>query len=763
MLSFNMSVTDLDKAVNGITGTTNVSKFAIEDYNLALSQGGGVAASVGVNFSDFNASIAAISPLFASGSDAGTSFKTMLLRLIPQSDGAISAMRELGIITKEGQNRFFDATGKMQDMATVSGVLSEAFTGLSDAQKNQYMNTIFGTDALRAASALANTGSTEFLRLKDAIDNTDAAKNAKDRLDNLSGSMETLSGSVDELFIMLGSVLAPGIRAVVDVLTIAANKISDLYGMFTKLPQPIQDVVGIFSAVAVGGVLLTGVWAAMTFAMGGVIAAFGALLVAAAPWILLASAIAAGLYLLYTAWETNFYGIRDIATSVFTYLSETFNRIATEWGPILQTALTNIVTIFQAAFEGIVAVVVPIITSIVGFIQSNWTQIMEITTAIWGMIKGYFDMTLGLVIGVFKAFFQVLGGDWAGAWETLKQTLVTAFEGLKLYITSYWEVVKGVFNLAFEGIKTLASAAWDSFSSTMSEKFGQIKTTFTDIWNGISTFFSELTEKIFQTLVTFVGLFDGDFNKFGERMAFIWGDWWGKILTAAGDIFGKISEVATKKFNEIKANLASNWEGIKNLWSTTWDSVEKIGKDVIASISAFFSGGGKEAMDNGMNAMLAGLGGIASKIFNGILGTIEGFVNTAVNMINGLIDSANKLPGMSIPRVSAVSFGRLAHGGIAGEGFFGGEVMKFANGGVVGGARGIDAVPAMLTAGEVVLNAAQQAKLASRLGGEGSGGGIIIDVHDNEFTGDETIFAQKILDIAVQEFKRHTSFESFST
>lgn len=120
MALFNIEAGNMQEAVNGITGVTVASKFDINDYRLALSQAGGVAAATGVEFDDFNASISGISNYFASGSDAGTSFKTMLLRMNPQTDEAASAMKALGL-------EFFDANGNMKSMAEVSTELNDAF------------------------------------------------------------------------------------------------------------------------------------------------------------------------------------------------------------------------------------------------------------------------------------------------------------------------------------------------------------------------------------------------------------------------------------------------------------------------------------------------------------------------------------------------------------------------------------------------------------------------------------------------------------
>lgn len=196
MALFNIEAADMAQAVNGITSVVNNSKFSINDYALALAQGGGIAASVGVEFDDFNTAIAGMSPLFASGSDAGTSFKVMLQNLIPKSKDAAATMRSIGLFTgltrdeyeateeklakveaqiakldptskryserladlqhkqqilaaslETGQNAFFDSEGNMKSMAEIAGVLQGALSGLSEERKNEALATIFGTDA----------------------------------------------------------------------------------------------------------------------------------------------------------------------------------------------------------------------------------------------------------------------------------------------------------------------------------------------------------------------------------------------------------------------------------------------------------------------------------------------------------------------------------------------------------------------------------------------------------------------------------------
>ena len=267
MAQFKIKAEDMAGAVDQITGVTRNSKFDINDYRLAISQAGGVAASVGVSFDDFNASIASISPLFASGSDAGTSFKTFLQRLVPQSAEAANVMRDIGLFTgltgKEfdkvqdklvkvqqkmsdldptsknysermaelstemtvltsqlvaGGSAFFDQSGQMKSMSEISAALSKAFSGLSEAQKIGAASTIFGTDAMRAAFALADGGAESIDKLKQLIGNTSAEESAATRMNTLKGAWEIFTGIVESLSIKLGTAMLPALRQVVDSL-----------------------------------------------------------------------------------------------------------------------------------------------------------------------------------------------------------------------------------------------------------------------------------------------------------------------------------------------------------------------------------------------------------------------------------------------------------------------------------------------------------------------------------------------------------------
>lgn len=273
MQQFGIEAKDMMGAVDQIAGVTRNSKFDINDYRLAIGQAGAVAASVGVSFEDFNAVMAATAHAFTGGSDWGTSFKTFLQRLVPETAAAAEKMRELGLYSGltgdefaaaaekvadireqisnldptsesyqqrlqdlkqelaavratmvEGSNAFFDANGNMKSMAEISDALREAFAGLNDEQKISAARTMFGNDAWRMAFALADLGVGVIGEYKKAIGDTSAEEMAATRTDTLAAKWENFNDIIAEYVRQIGAKFIATLKETVIQLTIIANE-----------------------------------------------------------------------------------------------------------------------------------------------------------------------------------------------------------------------------------------------------------------------------------------------------------------------------------------------------------------------------------------------------------------------------------------------------------------------------------------------------------------------------------------------------------
>lgn len=205
------------QVANILVGAANASAIGLDDLQYSLSAAGTVAAGIGMSFKDLNTNIAVFGMAGLKGSDAGTSLKAMLVGLQPHTKAQTAAFREFGLITKDNNNILFDSSGKLKDASVVAGILKDKLGGLSDAQKQQTLYTMFGTDAMRAANIMVSQGKEGYDTMAAAmLKQGDAAKVASDMSNNLKGKWEALIGTIDTWKIQIGSAMIPTLNTLID-------------------------------------------------------------------------------------------------------------------------------------------------------------------------------------------------------------------------------------------------------------------------------------------------------------------------------------------------------------------------------------------------------------------------------------------------------------------------------------------------------------------------------------------------------------------
>lgn len=242
-------VTAADVA-NRMSQAANASTVGVQDLALGMANVGDVAKIAGLSFKETVQTMAMVAPGFSSAADAGTSFKTFLTNLTPTSKSAIDAFKELGLITADGTNKFYDASGAFVGMQQAAQLLQGATENLTDAQKKQLLATAFGTDAVRIAARVAENGASGFLAMGQSMDKAgNATDQAAKRQQGYNYAMEQLKGSLETLQITLGQKLLPVITDFVQGLTKMTNglmgvteAVSGLLGM-NELEQSTEGVM----------------------------------------------------------------------------------------------------------------------------------------------------------------------------------------------------------------------------------------------------------------------------------------------------------------------------------------------------------------------------------------------------------------------------------------------------------------------------------------------------------------------------------------
>lgn len=216
MNNFGLSAEQLPHVADLISGAANTSAISVSDFGMSMTAAGAVANLAGVSLDDMSIAITAMGNAGIKGSDAGTSLKTMMMNLVPTTKTQIAAFKELGIVTEDGGNLFLDAAGKTKPFGDIAQVLQEKLADLSESERMVALEAMFGSDAIRAAAVIADTGAAGWEKYSSAMGNVTAADVAKTRLDNLAGSMDAFKGSIETVQIKLGEKLLPTIRSIVD-------------------------------------------------------------------------------------------------------------------------------------------------------------------------------------------------------------------------------------------------------------------------------------------------------------------------------------------------------------------------------------------------------------------------------------------------------------------------------------------------------------------------------------------------------------------
>ena len=168
-------------------------------------------------------------------SDAGTSLKTSLLALVPSTDKAKEAMAKYGL-------EFVNQDGSIKNLMQVQAELREGLGGLTDAQQQSALKTIFGTDAYRAMGTLLNSTEAELQTYIDATSKVGTASEvAAARMKGLPGVIEGIKGGLETLGQQIYSGIEPALVRLGTTFGSALDKISSGIG---ALPPVVTQVVG---------------------------------------------------------------------------------------------------------------------------------------------------------------------------------------------------------------------------------------------------------------------------------------------------------------------------------------------------------------------------------------------------------------------------------------------------------------------------------------------------------------------------------------
>lgn len=650
---FGMEAKESTRVADLLTQAANSGTIGINDLGESFKYIAPVAGSMGLSIEDVTTALSVMSMSGIKGSQAGTSLRGVLTRMVKPTDQVAAAMDELGIVLTNS-----DGTFKSLDQ-----ILSEmrgSFSGLTDEQKTYYAATLAGQEGMSGLLSLLNMSQEEYDEIAASMDNASgvAQETAAVMRDNLAADVEELGGSLESLAITLAEHIIPHLRTFVQWLT-------ELVGKFADLDPETQKTILKFAgiAAAIGPVLM--VLGKLTTSVGSIITTFGKIPGAiakaksaftavsaaiggiSAPVVAVVAVIATLVAAFKHLWDTN-EEFRNKMTAIWDGIKSKFESFAQgivdrlnalgfdfeNFGEVVKAIWDGFCSLLAPIFEGVFNQISVILGSVldaltgifdvfIGIFTGNWDQawqgVKEIFGAVWDLIKGTFESWATAFKGIADTVLGWFGTTWDETWTNIKQFFVDIWNGIKSFFGNLWENLKSIVSTAIKAIQ-----------NTITNILNAIVTFWKNIWNGIKTFASTVWNSIKSVITSTFNAIKGTIENILNGISTTWSNIWNGIKSAVSTIWNRIKSVVSGAINSVKGTIQSILETIKNIWSNGWDTVKNTLSNAWENI--------KTGVSNGIDNVVSFVKDLPGKILNALGDTGSLLLDAGKSIINGFLD-----------------------------------------------------------------------------------------------------------------------------
>lgn len=500
------------------------------DVNNAIDSVDAIMTKFGVDSSE---TVNVLGLMTKAGQDTGISMDSLQNAL--QTNGA--TLKEMGLDLTASVNLLaqFEQSGvdssialaalkKAQQNATAEGktldqALNEQITSIKSASSE--------TEALQIA--------TELFGKKGAAEMTQAIREGRFSVDELSGSLTDYASTVtetynetldpwDQLTIAtnnlktagadLATTLLTALQPTIDTIVQKVQELTEWFkGLDDSQKQTIITVAGIVAAVGpvlmIGGRLISGI-GNLTTGIGTLMTKLTPLLAGAgsvAPIVLGVVAaiglLVAGFVTLYKSnddFREKVNGVwtqvkefiqqtADQLKAIFEKFAELVNAIWDKWGEQIMTVVDTVFTVVSTVIGTALDVIFTIIDTVLALINGDWdtvfNNLQHIVEVILDAIGTIINTVLTATAEIIKSILSAIKEKWDEIWNNIKEK-----------VSSIWENIKTAIRNGIEAAKTAISNKLSEIASFWSSKWQEVCNFATDIWETIKTKISESFKNI---------------------------------------------------------------------------------------------------------------------------------------------------------------------------------------------------------------------------------------------------------------------------
>ena len=325
-------------------------------------------------------------------------------------------------------------------------------------------------------------------------------------------------------------------------------------------------------------------------------------------------------------WDQLWNGVKGIFTSIWNFIVSTFTNILNTLKSIADVVLGWFGTSWNEVWTSIKDFFVNIWTSISTFLTGIITGIRDFFVNIWTGIYTFFSNIFNAIYTVVSTVFQTIYNTIMTVWNSIYETIAPLLDAFKYLFETIFQAIQILIGMAMDWISEKISAIWNAIVSFLTPILEGIKTTFETIWNGIKTAIDTVLGAI-QSVITSV---------------------WNAIYGFLSPILNSIKSVVSSVWDSISSKISSIMSTIKSTISSIWDSIK-------SAVSTKVSGV-KTAIQDGFQAAVDWIKGLASDAWNwgadiisGIIDGIKSMISNLADTVTGVADTIRDFLHFSVP------------------------------------------------------------------------------------------------------------------
>jgi TP901 family phage tail tape measure protein len=700
-------------------GMTNAN-FDMGMLGETMKNSASVAREFGMSFEELIAATDALAFGGIKGAEAGNALKRVMLLLAAPTDAAGKLLEQLGVSAA-------DTEGNMRPLNEIFGDLGRAMdaAGMSEQQRLQTLETLFGKQAAVGAATLLNAEATGKWdqALKNAIESEGRAGEMAQRMgDNLSGAFTRLQSAWQGFQLALAGDSGGGLQLLVDglanVLNVATDFVSAVPGLNTAIMLLGGAFVGLVAAApfiaafisilgslkaALAGLAIGAKIAGALGAVGPALASVGSVLAGVGATIKGFLVVAAGLIswpvLVVAALVAAAAAIWVFRDQIMEGLKAAMDAIGQwvqglwQWGEpirqfwiglwqgVMEITMGFISWLGSAFSENILQPIQQALSGLVAIFQNAWSAVQSWLS---GFLASLGQLFYQLYVEPIQVALRAISGIFQNAWAAVQSWLSGFLASLgQLFYQLYIEpiqvalqAISGIFQQAWAGVVSFFQQqviqpllqAWTAFTQSLSTLLQAAAARLQQVW---SSFVSAFQAAVVQPILNAWQQMLNAMGSLIQSVASTWQSIWASIGSAMMSAFSNLVQA----FNAgVIQPLTAAWttfvQSLGQAWTAISDAFQSAVVDPIKSawqsLQDWLSGivqGAASAVSNAFQSIAGGILGA----FRGIVGTVGRIINSIIDAINRFIQGVNTVRNAvglsSISTISNVSIPTFAKGG----------------------------------------------------------------------------------------------------